>query len=386
MSEAGLLELNETQQTIRDTVREFAQKEVAKVASRADEEGKFPPELFRRMAELSLTGIPVPSEYGGLGADTLGFALALEELSKVCPSTALTLAAHTSLGTMPIVAWGTEEQKQKWVPPLARGAYAGSLCLTEPNIGSDIAGAEVTAVRKEGAYVLNGIKMYVTNASFAGTMIVSAATDRKAAKSKRLSALIVPRQTPGVQVIKEEDKLGMRASATCVVGFENAAVPEANRLRGEGEGFETFVHTLSGGRIGISAIALGIAEGARDRAVAHARQRRQFGHALAEFQAVQFMLADMEKDIEAARLLIYHAARLKDTGQPFGREAAIAKLHSAEMAVRVCRDAIQILGGSGYMREYQVERLYRDAKLCEIGEGTNEIQRIIIARHLLGRL
>jgi alkylation response protein AidB-like acyl-CoA dehydrogenase len=380
----GFLELNETQSMIRDTVREFAEKEVSKVASHADEEGKFPIELFRKMAELSLTGITVPTEYGGIGADTLSFLLALEELAKICPSTALTLAAHTSLGTMPIVKWGSEEQKRKWVPPLAKGEYAGSLCLTEPNIGSDVAGAQVTAVRKGDRYVINGTKFYVTNASFGGSMLVNCLTDKNASKSKRLSLIIVPNNAKGVHVIKEEDKLGMRASATCVVSFENVEVPLENRLRGEGDGFEMVMDTLYSGRIGISALALGIAEGARDRAVAHARTRKQFDKPIGDFQAVAFMIADMERDIEASRLLVYQAARLKEMGLPYSKEASIAKLFSAEMSVRVCRDAIQVLGGSGFMREYQVERLYRDAKLCEIGEGTNEIQRLIISRAVLG--
>lgn len=385
MPDRGFLELTETQAMIRETVRDFAQKEVAPRASEADEQGKFPIELFRRMAELSLTGITVPTEYGGIGADTLSFILALEELAKVCPSTALTLAAHTSLGTMPIVAWGTEAQKKKWVPPLARGDYAGALCLTEPNIGSDVSGAEVVATRRGSDYIINGTKMFVTNASFGGSMVVNCTTDKAASKSKRLSLIIVPNNAPGVHVIKEEDKLGMRASATCVVSFENVRVPEENRLRGHGDGFEMVMNTLYAGRIGISALAMGIAEGARDRAVAYAKQRKQFDRPIAEFQAVQFMIADMEKDIEAARLLIYHAAKLKDAGLSYATEASIAKLHAAPMSVRVCRDAIQILGGNGYMREYQVERLYRDAKLCEIGEGTNEIQRLIISRAVLSR-
>jgi alkylation response protein AidB-like acyl-CoA dehydrogenase len=386
MDEGDFLSLSDTQAMIRDTVREFAQKEVSKVASAADEEGKFPIELFRRMAELSLTGIPVPTEYEGIGADTLSLTLAIEELAKVCPSTALTLAAHTSLGTLPIVQFGTEEQKRKWVPPLARGDYAGSLCLTEANIGSDVSGAQVTAVRKGDDWIVNGTKMYVTNASFGGSMLVNCATDRDAPKSKRLTMLIVPNDAPGVQVVKEEDKLGMRASATCVVSFENVRVPGENVLKEVGAGMEIAMNTLNGGRIGISALALGIAEGARDRAVAHALQRHQFGKAIAEFQAIQFMLADMERDIEAGRLLITHAAKLKEAGRPYAREASIAKLHCGEMSVRVCRDAIQILGGNGFMQEYQVERLYRDAKLCEIGEGTNEVQRIVISRHLLGKM
>jgi alkylation response protein AidB-like acyl-CoA dehydrogenase len=385
MSEVGFLELNETQRMIRDTVRDFAEKQVAKRASHADEVGKFPIELFRMMAELSLTGITVPEKYGGIGADTLSFILAIEELAKVCPSTALTLAAHTSLGTMPIVHWGNEEQKQKWVPPLAKGEYAGSLCLTEPNIGSDVAGAEVTATRKGDRYVINGTKFYVTNASFGGSMLVNCCTDKTAKKSKRLSLIIVPNNAKGVHVIKEEDKLGMRASATCVVSYENVEVPVENRLKGEGDGFEMVMNTLYSGRIGISALAMGIAEGARDRAIAHAKQRKQFDKPIADFQAIQFMIADMEKDIEAARLLIYHAAKLKDAGLPYSKEASIAKLHSAEMSTRACRNAIQIMGGSGYMTEYQVERLYRDAKLCEIGEGTNEIQRLIIGRAVLGK-
>lgn len=380
MTQSDSLTLTEEQKMIRDTVREFANQELSKRAARADEEGKFPMENFRQLAELSLTGIPVPEEYGGAGGDTLSFMLALEEIARVCPSTALTLAAHTSLGTMPIVSWGTEEQKRKYVPPLAEGRYGGALCLSEPNIGSDLAAAETIAEKKDGRYVLNGTKFYVTNATFAGSFVASACTDRHADKSKRLSAFIVEKGAKGLEVVKVEDKLGMRASPTCVVAFNHVEVPEENRLLDEGKGFEIFLRTLDAGRIGIAAIAIGIAEGAKERALRYARERRQFDRPLTGHQAVKFMFANMETEIHAARLMMVHAARLKDAGRDYTREAAMAKLFAAEMCMRTTRNAIQVLGGYGYMAEYEVERFYRDAKLCEIGEGTNEIQRIVIAR------
>lgn len=381
------LALTETQQMVRDAVRDFARSKVAPRAREADEEGRFPRETFAEMAELSLTGIPVPEDYGGSGFDTVSFILALEELAKVCPSTALTLAAHTSLGTMPIVAAGTEAQKRRFVPPLATGRYAGAFCLTEPNIGSDVAGAETFAQKHGDRYTIRGTKFYVTNATFAGSFVLSAVTDKTADKHRRLSAFVVERGTPGIEVVKVEDKLGMRASETCVVQFEGVEVPEENRLASEGEGFEkVFMPTLNAGRIGISAISIGIAEGAKEKALAYAKERRQFDKPLTGHQAIQFMFADIETEIHAARLMTLHAARLKDAGRDFAKEASMAKLFAAQMALRATRQAIQILGGYGYMQEYEVERYYRDAKLCEIGEGTNEIQRIVIARHMLGRI
>lgn len=386
-SSEDALALTETQRMVRDAVREFARAKVAPRAREADEEGRFPRETFAEMAELSLTGIPVPEEYGGSGADTVSFILALEEMAKVCASTALTLAAHTSLGTMPIVGAGTEAQKRRFVPPLAAGRYAGAFCLTEPNIGSDVAGAETVAEKRGDRYTIRGTKFYVTNATFAGSFVMSAVTDRKAEKHRRLSAFVVERSTPGIEVVKVEDKLGMRGSETCVVQFEGVEVPEENRLASEGDGFEkVFMPTLNAGRIGISAISIGIAEGAKEKALAYAKERRQFDKPLTGHQAIQFMLADIETEIHAARLMTLHAARLKDAGRDFAKEASMAKLFSAQMAMRATRQAIQILGGYGYMQEYDVERYYRDAKLCEIGEGTNEIQRIVIARHMLGRM
>ncbi|HLG43214.1 MAG TPA: acyl-CoA dehydrogenase family protein [Planctomycetota bacterium] len=381
------LGLTETQLMVRDAVREFARTKIAPRARAADEEGRFPRESFAEMAELSLTGIPVPEEYGGSGADTVSFILALEELAKVCPSTALTLAAHTSLGTMPIVGAGSEAQKRRYVPPLATGKYAGAFCLTEANIGSDVAGAETFAERKGDRYVIRGTKFYVTNATFAGSFVMSVVTDKTADKHRRLSAFVVEKGWRGIEVVKVEDKLGMRASETCVVQFDGVEAPAENRLAPEGEGFEkVFMPTLNAGRIGISAISIGIAEGAKEKALAYAKERKQFDRPLVDHQAIQFMFADMETEIHASRLMTLHAARLKDAGRDFAKAASMAKLFSAQMAMRATRNAIQILGGYGYMQEYDVERYYRDAKLCEIGEGTNEIQRIVIARHLLGRM
>lgn len=379
-------ELTETQRLIRDTVRDLARNEFLPRAARLDETGEFPWENFRRLAELGLTGIPIPEEYGGAGADTLSFVLALEEIAKVCGSTCLTLAAHTSLGTMPILLFGSEELRRRYVPPNARGQTIGSYGLTEPGAGSDSGAAQTTAVPVPGGWRINGSKIFMTNASVAGVMTITAVTDREAEKHARISAFVLEPSWEGVTVARKEDKLGCRASDTCYVTFEDVFVPETHLLGERGHGWKYFMQTLDAGRIGIGAMALGLAEGAYERALEYARERRTFGKPIGAHQAVAFMLADMKVEIEAARHLIYHAARLKDDGRPFRLEASMAKLFASEMAMRVTRNAIQILGGYGYMAEYGVERMYRDAKLCEIGEGTSEIQRIVISREILGRL
>ena len=386
MALADPFELTDTQKMIRDTVREFALKNLAPRAEELDRTGEFPMKNFKEMAELGLTGIPVPEEYGGAGADILSQIIAIEEISKACGSTALTLAAHTSLGTMPIVEFGNEEQKRKYVPPCARGEVIASYGLTEPQAGSDSGATATTATKVAGGWRLQGTKMFMTNASVAGTYVVTAVTDKEADKHRRISAFILERGWKGISVAKKEDKLGVRASDTCIVNFDDVSVPEGNLLGDRGQGFTYFMKILDGGRIGIGALALGLAEGGYERAVKYARERRAFDKPIGMHQAVAFKIADMAVQIQAARHLIYHAARLKDAGRPYKREASMAKLYSSEMAMRVLREAIQVLGGYGYMTEYQVERAYRDAKLCEIGEGTSEIQRIVISRDILGKL
>jgi len=379
-------ELTDTQKMLRETVREFAQKNLAPRAEELDRTCEFPMRNFRELAELGLTGIPIPEEYGGAGADTLSYILAIEEISKACGSTALTLAAHTSLGTMPIVDFGTEEQKRKYVPPNARGEVIGAYGLTEPSAGSDSAATATMAVKVPGGWKISGTKMFMTNASVAGTYVITAVTDREAEKHRRISAFILEREWKGIAVAKKEDKLGCRASDTCIVNFDDVSVPDANLLGERGQGFDYFMRILDGGRIGIGAMALGLAEAGYERAVSYARERRAFDKPIGMHQAIAFKIADMAVQIQAAKHLIYHAATLKDAGRPFKREASMGKLFASEMAMRVLRDAIQVLGGYGYMTEYQVERAYRDAKLCEIGEGTSEIQRIVISRDILGRL
>lgn len=383
---ADPFELTDTQKMIRDTVRDFARNNIAPRAIELDRTGEFPMETFKEMAELGLTGIPVPEEYGGAGADILSQILAVEEIGKVCGSTALTLAAHTSLGTMPIIEFGNEEQKRKYVPPCARGEVIASYGLTEPQAGSDSAATATTATKGAGGWRLQGTKMFMTNASVAGTYVVTAVTDKDAEKHRRISAFIVERGWKGISVAKKEDKLGVRGSDTCIVNFDDVPVPEDNLLGERGQGFTYFMKILDGGRIGIGALALGLAEGGYERAVSYARERRAFDKPIGMHQAVAFKIADMAVQIQASRHLIYHAARLKDAGKPYKREASMAKLYASEMAMRVLREAIQVLGGYGYMTEYQVERAYRDAKLCEIGEGTSEIQRIVISRDILGKL
>jgi len=379
-------QLNEVQSMIRDTVRELARKEFLPRAAALDESGDFPRENFRKLAELGLTGIPIPEEYGGAGADTLSMAIALEEIARACGSTCLTLAAHTSLGTMPIFLFGSDALKRKYVPSNARGETIGSYGLTEPGAGSDSGGTQTTATPTAGGWKINGSKMFMTNASVSSVMTVTAVTDKDLEKHSRISAFVIDSKTPGVTVAKKEDKLGCRASDTCYVTFEDVFVPETNLLGERGQGWKYFMEILDAGRIGIGAMALGLAEGAFDKALEYARERKTFGKAIGAHQGVAFMLADMKVEIEAARNLIYHAARLKDAGLPFALEAAMAKLFSSEMAMRVTRNAIQVLGGYGYMTEYGVERYYRDAKICEIGEGTSEIQRLVISRHLLGKM
>ncbi|MFM7282174.1 MAG: acyl-CoA dehydrogenase [Planctomycetia bacterium] len=375
-------DLTQDQRMIRDMVREFALAEVQPLAHEIDEEHRFPHETWKKIVGLGLPGIPFPEEYGGSNGGTLAYCLAVEELSRVCASTGLTLAAHVSLGTYPIYKWGSERLRNLYVPKLIAGEFMGAYGLTEPNAGSDSGGTQTTAVRQGNEYVLNGAKCFITNANYAGTFICTAVTDPKLGP-KGISAFVVPRETPGFSVEPGEHKLGRRGSDWASLVFQDARIPSDNLLGPEGEGFKTFMKTLEGGRISIAALSLGIAQGAYDVAMKYAQDREAFGKKLSDQQAVQFKLANMALDIEASRHLVYHAARLKDADQIYGKDAAMAKLFASETAMRVTYEAIQIHGGYGYSREYPVERMWRDAKLCVIGEGTSEIQRLIISRSIL---
>lgn len=375
-------DLTEEQRMVQSMVRDYALEKVAPRAAEIDEHHRFPTETWKEIVDLGLPGIPFPEEVGGSNGGTLAYCLAVEELSRVCASTGLTLAAHVSLGTYPIFAWGGDKLRNAYVPKLVAGEYMGAYGLTEPNAGSDSGGTQTTAVLKGDEYVLNGRKCFCTNATYAGTVIVTAVTD-KSLGPKGISAFVVPRGTKGYSLEKGEKKLGMRGSDWASLVFEDARIPRDHLLGPEGEGFKTFMKTLEGGRISIGALGLGIAQGSYDCALKYAQEREAFGKPLAKQQAVAFKLANMAVEIEAARHLVYHAARLKDAGQAFGTAAAIAKLYSSEVAMRVSYDAIQIYGGYGYSREYPVERMWRDAKLCTIGEGTSEVQRLIISRAIL---
>jgi alkylation response protein AidB-like acyl-CoA dehydrogenase len=375
------LDLSEQQLMIRDMVREFARTEVAPLAAEIDASHRFPVETWKKMVELGLPGIPFSEEVGGSGGDTLSYCLAVEELAKVCGSTGLTLAAHVSLGTWPIYAFGMHLREQ-YVPGLIRGDHMGAYGLTEPNAGSDSGGTQTTAVDEGTHWRLNGRKCFCTNANYAGTFIVTAVTT-PGIGAKGISAFVVPKGIDGFFLEPGEHKLGMRGSDWGSLVFQDARIPKDHLLGPTGEGFKTFMKTLDGGRISIGALSLGIADGAYECALEYAKQREAFGGTLADLQAVQFKLANMALDIEASRHLIYHAARLKDAGLSYSKEAAMGKLLASECAMRVTYDAIQIYGGMGYSREYPVERMWRDAKLCVIGEGTSEIQRLIIARNIL---
>ena len=375
-------DLTEDQRMIRDMVREFAENEVKPIAHDIDENHRFPTETWEKIVELGLPGIPFSEDVGGAEGGTLAYCLAVEELGRVCGSTGLTFAAHVSLGTYPIYAWGGDHLKELYVPKLIAGEYMGAYGLTEPGAGSDSGATRTTARREGDEWVLNGRKCFITNANHAGVFIVTATVDRSLG-SKGICAFVVPRDTPGFSLEKGEVKLGMRGSDWASLVFEDARIPADHLLGPEGEGFKTFMKTLEGGRISIGALSLGIAQGAYEEAARYATEREAFGKHLSDLQAVQFKLATMATEIEAARHLVYHAARLKDAGQPFGRAASIAKLHASETSMKVTYDAIQVFGGYGFSREYPVERMWRDAKLCVIGEGTSEIQRLIIGRDVI---
>jgi alkylation response protein AidB-like acyl-CoA dehydrogenase len=378
-------ELTGEQQMIRQAVREFAEGEIAPHARHVDETGEFPAETFRKMGQLGLMGIPFPEEYGGAGADNVSAAIAVEEVARACGSTALAYSAHMGLGSAPIYMFGNEEQKQRFLKPAASGDYMAAFALTEPHAGSD-AGATRTTARLDGdEWVINGAKMWITNAPVAGHIIVTAVTDPD--KGKRgISAIIVPRGTPGMSFGKHEPKMGLRGSVSTAIAFEDVRVPKENLLGERGRGFVQFLQVLDGGRIGIGAMAIGLAQAAFEAAKAYAREREAFGKPIAAYESVSNMIADMDVGLEAARLLVYRAAWLKDQGRPYSREAAIAKLYASEVGEKICRDAVQVFGGYGYSQEYPVERLYRDQRLLTIGEGTSEILRMVIGRHNLGEM
>jgi len=380
-----LYELTEEQMRLRDMLHEFADQEIAPKAARYDEANEFPWDNIKKMRDLGLFGMIFPEEYGGQGLDTLSYVIAVEEISRACASTGITLAAHVSLGTSPIFNFGTAEQKRKYLPALCTGEKLAAFGLTEPEAGSDAGGTKTRAVLDQGTYTVNGRKIYITNGSVCGTAVFTAVTT-PGIGVKGISAFIIEKGTPGFSAGTREKKLGHRASDTVELLFENVKLPKENLLEKdgkEGEGFKQFMKTLDGGRISIGAMSVGIAQASLDAAIKYARERRQFGKPIAEFQAIQLLLADMATGIEASRLLVYQTARLKDRGLPFTRQSAMAKLLASTVAMKAADTAIQIHGGAGYMTDHPVERYFRDAKLMEIGEGTSQIQKLVIARELL---
>jgi alkylation response protein AidB-like acyl-CoA dehydrogenase len=375
-------DLSEEETLLRQTIREFAEREIAPGASARDEEARFPSELIPRMADLGLFGINIPQEYGGAGLDALGATIIIEEVARFDGALALIVASHNSLCAGHILSFGSETQKQKYLPSLANGKKLGAWALTEPSSGSDAAALKTSATFDADHWVLNGEKQFITQGSTAGVYVIMASTDRSHGK-RGISAFIVDRETPGLSVCKVENKLGVRSSDTAALRMEGARLPKDNLLGDLNGAFDNLSRILQGGRVGIGAMAVGIARGAFEEALKYAEEREQFGKFIAEFEAIQWMLADMATEIDAARLLVQRAARLKDAGQPFSQAASEAKLYAAETAMRVTTKAIQIHGGYGYLKDYPVERYFRDAKLCEIGEGTSEVQRMIIAKEML---
>ena len=373
-----------THELFRQMIREFVENEVKPIAAEVDEEERFPMETVEKMAKIGIMGIPIPKEYGGAGGDNLMYAMAVEELSKACATTGVIVSAHTSLGTWPILKFGNEKQKQKYLPKLASGEWIGAFGLTEPNAGTDAAGQQTMAVQdpETGEWILNGAKIFITNAGYAHVYVVFAMTD-KSKGLKGISAFIVEANTPGFSIGKKEMKLGIRGSATCELIFENCRIPKENLLGDKGKGFKIAMMTLDGGRIGIASQALGIAAGALDEAINYAKERKQFGRSLAQFQNTQFQIANLDVKVEAARLLVYKAAWRESNNLPYSLDAARAKLFAAETAMEVTTKAVQIFGGYGYTREYPVERMMRDAKITEIYEGTSEVQRMVIAANII---
>ncbi len=375
--------LSPQHEEIRRTVREFAERRIAPVADDLEREAQFPMEIIREAASLGFLGVPFPEEIGGTGLDSLAYAITVEELSRISGSVGIIVSAHTSLGCNPVWLAGTDAQKERFLRPMASGEVIGAYGLTEPGAGSDSRGTQTRAHRDGDEWVIDGSKRFITNAGVAGTYIITAVTDREE-DSGKISAFIVEADTPGFSIGRMEEKMGLHASNTGELIFSGCRIPAENLLGAEGEGDKLFLKTLDGGRIGIAAMALGLAQAAYEAASAYAKERRQFGRAIGEFQGVAFMIADMATRIDAARLMTYRAAWLKDCGKPYTTEAAMAKLYASEVARDVTNDAIQVHGGYGYITEYKVERYLRDAKLTEIGEGTSQIQRLVIARNLLG--
>jgi butyryl-CoA dehydrogenase len=375
--------LSPQHEEIRRTVRDFAERRIVPVAGELERRGEFPMEIIREAASLGLLGVPYPEELGGTGLDSLAYAITVEELSRASGSIGIIVSAHTSLGCNPVYLAGTDAQKEKYLRPMASGQVIGAYGLTEPGAGSDSRGTRTRAHRDGDEWVINGSKRFITNAGVAGTYIVTAVTDREQ-DSGKISAFIVEAETPGFSIGRMEEKMGLHASNTGELLFDDCRIPADNLLGAEGEGDKLFLKTLDGGRIGIASMALGLAQAAYEASSAYAKERRQFGRPIGEFQGVAFKIADMATTIDAARLMTYRAAWLKDCGKPYTTEAAMAKLYASEVARDVTNDAVQVHGGYGYVTEYNVERYLRDAKLTEIGEGTSEIQRMVIARNLLG--
>jgi alkylation response protein AidB-like acyl-CoA dehydrogenase len=374
-------DLTTEQKLIQKTIREFSEAEVAPGAEQRDKDKRFPKEIFQKLGELGMMGLPFPEEYGGADSDTISFAIVVEELSRACGSTGITYSAHISLGGAPLHLFGTKEQKLKYLTPICTGESLGAFGLTEPNAGSDAGGTQTEAILDNNQFIINGNKCFITNASFAKHLALTAITGRQGAK-KEISAIIVPTDAEGFKVIDNYEKMGLNASNTTELVLEDVHVPEENLLGKRGEGFRQFLITLDGGRIGIGAMAVGIAQAAYEKALHYAKERIQFGKSLSSFQAIQFKLADIAMKIELARNMVYKAAWLKDQGRSFSKEASMAKLYASEICMEVTNQAVQIHGGYGYMKEYHVERFMRDAKLLEIGEGTSEIQRMVIARSI----
>jgi short-chain 2-methylacyl-CoA dehydrogenase len=372
-------DLDPEHELVRSTVRDFAQQRVAPVAEELDREGRFPYDLVTELADLGLMGMTIPEEYGGAGTDTLSYAIAVEELTRIDSSVAITVAAHHSLGTLPIYYFGSEEQKQQWLPDLAAGKKLAAFGLTEPDAGSDAGATRTRAELRDGSWVVNGSKIFITNA---GTDITACVTVTAQTGDDEISNIIVPNGSAGYEISKPMKKLGWRASDTRELSFKDVEVPEENLLGPLGKGFHQFLEILDGGRISVAAMGVGLAQGAYDLALAYANERQQFGQPIARFQAVQFKLADMATELEAGRNLVYKAAWLKDQGRDFALAAAQAKLYTGELSNRAVNWALQIHGGYGYMDESPISRFYRDQKILEIGEGTNEVQRMVIARHL----
>ena len=372
-------DLSDEHELIRKTVRDFAVDRVAPLAEELDREHRFPYELVAELAELGLMGLPIPEKYGGAGGDTLSYAIAIEELTRIDSSVAITVAAHTSLGTMPIFLFGSEEQKREWLPDLASGRKLAAFGLTEPGAGSDAGATQTRADLRDGRWVVNGSKIFITNA---GTDITACVTITARTGDDEISNIVVPNGAQGYGISAPMEKLGWRASDTRELSFQDCAVPEGNLLGRRGQGFQQFLEVLDGGRISVAAMGVGVAQGAYDLAYSYAKERHQFGRPISDFQAIQFQLADMATEIEAGRHLVYKAAWLKDEGRPFAREAAMAKLYTGELSNRAVNQSLQIHGGYGFMEEYAIARLYRDQKVLEIGEGTNEVQRMVIAKHL----